>query len=97
VPDDSSNASDDRSFQVEYTLARSFGENLRNWRRRHGLTQEAFAERLDLSVRYSRGLERGEHNLSMKRVEEIAYELDEDPAELLLGHRWDPQEQQGSS
>ncbi|WP_245554917.1 helix-turn-helix domain-containing protein [Nesterenkonia alba] len=59
------------------------GANLRRYRLERGLSQEAFAEVLDVHRTYMGGVERGERNLTLQSVESIAERLGLDPLELL--------------
>jgi transcriptional regulator with XRE-family HTH domain len=68
---------------VEGDLQRRLGRNLRSLRRAKGLSQEAFADTLDIHRTYMGGLERGERNVTLKTVERIAAALGVDPADLL--------------
>ena len=52
-----------------------------------GLTQEALAEKLELSSRYLRTLETGAGNITLRTMEQVAYALGEDPIEMLSGSR----------
>ena len=69
---------------MEGDLQRRLGRNLRNLRKAKGLSQEAFADALDIHRTYMGGLERGERNVTLKTVERIASALGIDPAQLLL-------------
>lgn len=69
---------------MEGDLQRAFGENLRQYRLAHGLSQEAFADQLGYHRTYIGGLERGERNPSLGSVEHIADMLGEDPLDLLV-------------
>lgn len=51
------------------------GENIRRIRHQRGLTQEQLAEELGLSVRYLAGVERGERNLSLDTLDDLAERL----------------------
>lgn len=64
-------------------LQRAFGLSLRAYRRRLGLSQEAFADVLGVHRTYLGGIERGEHNLTLKSVERIAAKIGIDPMALL--------------
>lgn len=64
-------------------LQRIVGRNLRAHRRARGLSQEAFADELDVHRTYMGGLERGERNLTLKSLERIAERLELDPVDLL--------------
>jgi transcriptional regulator with XRE-family HTH domain len=68
---------------VEGDLQRMFGQNLRAFRLKQGLSQEAFAEVLGVHRTYMGGVERGERNLTLRSVERIADCLEVDPLSLL--------------
>jgi transcriptional regulator with XRE-family HTH domain len=68
---------------VQGDLQRIVGRNLRAHRRARGLSQEAFADELDVHRTYMGGLERGERNLTLKSLERIAERLELDPVDLL--------------
>jgi transcriptional regulator with XRE-family HTH domain len=68
---------------MEGDLQRTIGRNLRAYRRARGLSQEAFAEILGVHRTYMGGIERGERNLTLRSVERIAEQIDEDPLFLL--------------
>lgn len=68
---------------VHGDLQRIVGRNLRAHRRARGLSQEAFADVLDVHRTYMGGLERGERNLTLKSLERIAQRLGVDPVDLL--------------
>lgn len=61
---------------------RRLGERVREQRRSRGLTQEALAEALDLSVAYVSLIERGGRNPPFTTVTEIANALGVDVREL---------------
>lgn len=58
-------------------------------RKFHGLIQEELAEKLELSTRYVRTLETGAGNITLRTMEQVAFNLGQDPIELLTGTRWD--------
>jgi len=64
-------------------LQRRVGLNLRRLRLQQGLSQEAFAEVLDVHRTYVGGLERGERNLTLRSLERLAARLEIDPLALL--------------
>lgn len=64
-------------------LQQHVGANVRALRRARKESQEAFAERLGLDRSYLGKIERGERNLSLLLVEQLAERL-EVPALLLL-------------
>lgn len=68
---------------MEGDLQRILGQNLRAYREARGLSQEAFADVLGLHRTYVGGLERGERNLTLKSVERLAAQIDEEPLSLL--------------
>jgi transcriptional regulator with XRE-family HTH domain len=65
-------------------LQRTVGRNLRLHREARGLSQEAFAAEV-LKVHRTRGgaIERGDRNLTLQTVEQIAERIGLDPLDLL--------------
>jgi len=72
---------------VEGELQRAIGRNLKEYRLTRGLSQESFAEVLGVHRTYMGGLERGEHNLTLRSVERIAGRLNVDALGLLTQAR----------
>jgi transcriptional regulator with XRE-family HTH domain len=70
---------------MEGQLQQAVGRNVRRWRERRGLSQEALADQLGLHRTYVGGIERGERNLSLKSVERLAEQLGVRPLDLLRG------------
>jgi transcriptional regulator with XRE-family HTH domain len=68
---------------MEGDLQRRVGENLRRYRQERGLSQEAFADLVQVHRTYMGGLERGERNLTLRSVERLAQRLGVDPLSLL--------------
>jgi transcriptional regulator with XRE-family HTH domain len=68
---------------VDGRLQRSVGLSLRGYRQSRGLSQEAFAEVLGVHRTYLGGIERGEHNLTLKSVERLAEKIGIDPTSML--------------
>jgi transcriptional regulator with XRE-family HTH domain len=68
---------------MEGDLQRILGQNLRAYRKARGLSQEAFADVLGVHRTYVGGLERGERNLTLKSVERIAAQIEQEPISLL--------------
>lgn len=68
---------------MEGDLQKLLGRNLRAYRRARGLSQEDFAELLEVHRTYMGGIERGERNLTLKSVERIAQKLEVDAVTLL--------------
>ena len=68
---------------MEGDLQKLLGRNLRAYRRARGLSQEDFAELLEVHRTYMGGIERGERNLTLNSVERIAQKLEVDAVTLL--------------
>ncbi len=68
---------------MEGQLQHVIGRNLKEYRVTRGLSQESFAEVLGVHRTYMGGLERGEHNLTLRSVERIAGRLNVDALGLL--------------
>lgn len=68
---------------MEGELQRAVGQNLRAYRERRGLSQEAFADVLGVHRTYMGAIERGERNLTLKTLERIAAQTGLPPLELL--------------
>lgn len=64
-------------------LEKTFGSNVRRWRKKRGLSQEELASRAELHPTYVSGIETGYRNPTLKIVGRIAEALDVAPAELL--------------
>lgn len=56
-------------------LKQVFGNNLRLYRKMHGLSQEQLAEKLDISVKHLSTLETGKVFASCELIEKLAVEL----------------------
>jgi transcriptional regulator with XRE-family HTH domain len=63
-------------------VLRKLGEKVRSYRHERGLTQEALAESLDLSVAYVSLIERGGRNPPFTTVVAIAHALGVSPGEM---------------
>ncbi|WP_120004585.1 helix-turn-helix domain-containing protein [Nesterenkonia muleiensis] len=68
-------------------LQRRVGVNLRRYRLKRGISQEAFANVLGVHRTYMGGVERGERNLTLQSVESIAERIGLDPLTLLTPER----------
>jgi transcriptional regulator with XRE-family HTH domain len=68
---------------MEGDLQRVVGRNLRALRTARDLSQEEFADVLRVHRTYMGGIERGERNLSLRKVERLAAQLDIEPLTLL--------------
>jgi transcriptional regulator with XRE-family HTH domain len=62
-----------------------FGAQIRRFRLKQGLSQEAFADVCGLDRTYIGGIERGERNLSLCNIEKIAIALRISLRELFRG------------
>lgn len=62
-----------------------FGKRVRELRLKAGLSQEAFAERCDLDRTYVGGIERGERNVALRNIGQIAGGLGISLADLMKG------------
>lgn len=65
------------------------GAALRAQRGRWGISQERLAHRVGFTTRYISGLERGEFNLTLDTLDELARVLGVDPIALLNGQTRD--------
>jgi transcriptional regulator with XRE-family HTH domain len=68
---------------VEGELQATIGNNLRAYRKARRLSQEAFADVLDVHRTRMGKLERGECNLRLRTLESIASRLEVDPIVLM--------------
>ena len=68
---------------TEGDLQKKVGRNIRSYRQRRGLSQEAFAEVLGVHRTYMGGLERGERNLTLRSLERIAEQMGVETEELM--------------
>ena len=60
-----------------------FGKNLREWRKRRGLSQEELAEKSHLHRNYVSDVERGTRNISLLNILALARALKVKPSKLL--------------
>jgi transcriptional regulator with XRE-family HTH domain len=75
-------------------LPQILGRNLRELRKRRGMSQEALALETDMKRSYVSDLERGTRNPSVKAIERLAVALAVQPCELLQlpdGVSWRPE------
>ena len=68
---------------AEGDLQKKVGRNIRSYRQKRGLSQEAFAEVLGVHRTYMGGLERGERNLTLRSLERIAEQMGVEVEELM--------------
>ena len=66
-----------------------FGENLKYYRKRKDLTQEEFAELVDIGTVHVGNLERGEKFISAELLEEISQKLEVSPSSLFYSAKLD--------
>lgn len=64
---------------------RRFGDDLREHRRRLGISQEELAHRVGLDRTYVGGAERGERNVSLFNLVKLAHALETSVSDLLRG------------
>jgi transcriptional regulator with XRE-family HTH domain len=64
-----------RQTSVVATLRKQFGKKLRSIRKRHNMTQEQFAELLDISVDFLSLVERGLNAPSFESIESFSITL----------------------
>ena len=65
-------------------IVKVFGTNLRKYRTRINLSQEAFAEKCGLHRTYISSVERCQRNISIENVQRIAQALDIEPYQLFI-------------
>jgi transcriptional regulator with XRE-family HTH domain len=68
-----------------YRVARSVGSRVAECRRAYGLTQEKFAEKIEVSVKYLQRLEAGKENLTIHSIVGLANALEVPPSSF-----WEP-------
>src|SRR3989454_12271512 len=66
------------------TILKIVGGNIRRMRKHARLTLEQLAEKAESNPKYLGGVERGEENIGLKKLEQVAAALRVDPYELLL-------------
>lgn len=72
-----------QSRNAGLTLRMIFARNLRDYRRRKGLSQEKLAELSGLHRTYVGSVERGERNISLDNMERLANALSANLGDLL--------------
>lgn len=73
----------DVSRRSREEILKCFGESIRKYRHRAGISQEKLAARAGLDRTYVGGAERGERNLSLVNIVQLADALGIEPARLL--------------
>src|SRR5437667_3706722 len=66
------------------TIFKIVGGNIRRMRKSKRLTLEQLAEKAESNPKYLGGVERGEENIGLKKLQQVAVALRVDPYELLL-------------
>ena len=64
-------------------LLEQLGRNIKAERVRYGYTQESFAEKLGVTREYLSRIERGQENMSILKILNLAVNLDTDISNLL--------------
>lgn len=65
------------------TLSTIVGNNIKKYRKKLGISQEALAENAGLHRTYIGGIERGERNITLDSLQVIATALNVAPVELI--------------
>ncbi len=68
---------------MEDLYRKLLAQNVKTFRARLGLSQEALAEKADLHWTYISGVERGRYNVSLSSLGKLAKGLNRKPFELL--------------
>lgn len=66
-------------------IRQQFGKNIKIYRQSIGLSQEALAEKASLHRTYIGSVERGERNISLENIVQLAKALGVSPSKLLQG------------
>src|SRR5437867_12914481 len=66
------------------TILKIVGGNIRKMRKSNRLTLEQLAEKAESNPKYLGGVERGEENIGLKKLAQVAAALRVDPYELFL-------------
>lgn len=65
-------------------IRKTFGANLRRYRLRSGLSQEAVAERMGVDRAHVSSMERGQQNVTLLTLWHASQAVNAQPAELLV-------------
>ena len=74
-----------RPMQPPAQVAKAFGQTVRMYRLKRGMTQEELAERCGLDLSYVGGIERGQRNPTLGVIHALAAVLGVEMADLLKG------------
>lgn len=66
-------------------IRKQFGRNIKSYRQSAGFSQEALAEKASLHRTYIGSVERGERNISLENIVQLAKALGVSPSKLLQG------------
>ena len=69
-------------MQKDNTVEKLIGKRIQKLRKEKGLTQQQFAEMIDLSTNYVSDVERGTRNISLKAISKLADGLKVEVKEL---------------
>lgn len=72
-------------------IIRVFGSNVKAYRQRIGLSQEAFAEKCGMHRTYISAIECFRRSISLENIQKIADALEIEPYQLLLENKEDDQ------
>ena len=72
-------------------IIKVFGSNVKAYRQRIGLSQEAFAEKCGMHRTYISAIECFRRSISLENIQKIADALEIEPYQLLLGNMGDDQ------
>ena len=75
----------DYRSMAESDILTKFGERVRELRKKQGFSQEGFAHECGLDRTYMGGIERGERNVALRNIEQIAETLGITLAQLMRG------------
>ena len=73
-------------MQIDTNILKTFGENVRKYRREKGLSQEELAFKANLHRTYIGMIERAEKNITLINIEKIANALEVNIKELINGN-----------
>ena len=68
-------------------IIKVFGSNVKDYRQRIGLSQEAFAEKCGMHRTYISAIECFRRSISLENIQKIADALEIEPYQLLLENR----------
>ena len=72
-------------------IIKVFGSNVKAYRQKIGLSQEAFAEKCGMHRTYISAIECFRRSISLENIQKIADALEIEPYQLLLGNMGDDQ------